>query len=109
MKYLNDFETYNLNFIATAFYVECKEKQMKLNANLSIRSKYIDLSIFLELIGDLVLKLDKYSEEYIISLPNCHVRCLLTKPLIELNDKCFITCKQTGYYALIEFSVCYLF
>ena len=89
----------------TAFYVECKEKMIKLNASIMTRSKYLGMSISVEFIGQVILKLDKLNEEYMITLPSCYARSIVTKPWLELGDKCFISCSQSGFFSAIEFLV----
>lgn len=63
------------------------------------------MSIGVSLVGRLVLKLDQYNEEYVMTLPSCFARSILTHPWIELGDKVSISCQQTGYTASIVFHV----
>ena len=46
-----------------------------------------------------------HSESYVITLPSCYARSIVTKPWIELGDKCTISCAETGYSANIDFQV----
>ena len=87
----------------TAIYIECKEKNLKLNGSIHVKSKYLGMSISVELIGELSLKLDKYNEEYILTLPSFYTRSIVTKPWNELGGVCSISCLQTGYCTSIEF------
>lgn len=41
--------------------------------------------------------------EYTVSFPSAYARSILTVPWMELGGKCLLECKQTGYYANIEF------
>ena len=77
----------------TAIYIECKEKNLKLNGSIHVKSKYLGMSISVELIG----------EEYIITLPSFYTRSIVTKPWNELGGVCSISCLQTGYCSSIEF------
>ena len=52
-----------------------------------------------------ILRLEKYNEEYIITLPSCYARSIVTKPWIELVDKCSLSCAATGYHSTIDFLV----
>ena len=88
-----------------AFYFECEELGMKLNASINTKSQFLGMSIGVSLIGNLVLKLEKHNEEYTMSLPSCYARSILSNPWIELGDKVSITCPQTGYNASIIFHV----
>ncbi len=63
------------------------------------------MSIGVSLIGNLVLKLGHHNEEYIMTLPSCYARSILSNPWIELGDKVLITCPQTGYNASVIFHV----
>ena len=45
----------------------------------------------------------EHGEEYSVSLPSAYARSILTVPWMELGGKCLLECKQTGYYANIEF------
>ena len=38
-----------------------------------------------------------------MSFPSAYARSILTVPWMELGGKCLLECKQTGYYANIEF------
>jgi len=61
------------------------------------------MSISVELVGELTLKLEKPNEEYKITLPTFYTRSIVTKPWIELGGVCTISCSQTGCSASIEF------
>jgi len=52
-----------------------------------------------------IIKLEKYNEEYVITLPSCYVRSIVTKPWLELGDTCLIVCRESGYSSHIEFQV----
>jgi len=52
-----------------------------------------------------ILKLEQYNEEYVITLPNFYTRSIVTNPWVELGDDCFIVCLDTGYSASIHFEL----
>ena len=51
----------------------------------------------------MILKLENYNEEYVITLPNFYARSIVTNPWFELGDVCFIACLETGFSAAIHF------
>lgn len=87
----------------TAIYIECKDKNIKLNGSIHVKSKYEGMSILVQLIGELVLKLENHNEEYRMTLPSFYARSIITKPWIELGGPCGISCAQTGCQASVEF------
>jgi hypothetical protein len=88
-----------------AFYFECEELGMKLNASINTKSQFLGMSIGVSLVGNLVLKLDQHNEEYTLTLPSCYARSILSNPWIELGDKVSINCPQTGYNSSVIFHV----
>lgn len=54
-------------------------------------------------IGQGVVSVLDYDEEYVVTFPNGYGRSILTVPWIELGGTVSITCQKTGYYANIEF------
>lgn len=87
----------------TAIYIECKEKRLKLNGSIRIKSEYLGMSISVQFVGDLILKSDKYNEEYKITLPTYFTRSIVTKPWSELGGICSINCVSSGCSATLEF------
>ncbi|KAJ8313231.1 hypothetical protein KUTeg_009217 [Tegillarca granosa] len=73
----------------SAFYFECPDKQICMNASIYTKSSEIEL-----------LKLD---EEYIFGLPSAYARSILTYPWAEMGDKITFTCPQTNVSANITF------
>lgn len=55
-------------------------------------------------IGHAILHLDKYDEDYLITLPSLHIEGLITgSPFVELNRQSYIT-STSGYTAKIDYS-----
>lgn len=87
----------------SAFYVECPEKKMYLNAHVWTKSKFMGMSIGVSLIGDVVLYLLEHDEEYTFQLPSAFARSILTVPWVELGGKITISSPKTGYTSHIMF------
>ncbi|KAL5007603.1 hypothetical protein ScPMuIL_016409 [Solemya velum] len=87
----------------SAFYFECPAKQMSVNASMWTKSKFMGLSIGVQFVGKIVLKLLEHGEEYVFGLPSAYARSILTVPWVELGDKITISCQQTNYSAAVTF------
>uniref|UniRef100_T1JKI0 Oxysterol-binding protein n=1 Tax=Strigamia maritima TaxID=126957 RepID=T1JKI0_STRMM len=87
----------------SAFYVECPEKGMCLNAHVWTKSKFMGMSIGVNMIGEAILYLTKLEEEYVFQLPSAFARSILTVPWVELGGKVTISCTKTGYTTVIIF------
>uniref|UniRef100_S4RW19 Oxysterol-binding protein n=1 Tax=Petromyzon marinus TaxID=7757 RepID=S4RW19_PETMA len=87
----------------SAFYAECPEKNLCLNAHVWTKSKFMGMSIGVGLIGDGVLQLLDCGEEYTFTLPSAYARSILTVPWLELGGKVHLGCAQTGYSASVTF------
>ncbi|XP_056376064.1 oxysterol-binding protein-related protein 10 isoform X2 [Hyla sarda] len=105
-------ESYKVRFVAeqvshhppvSCFYCECKEKMMCVNAHVWTKSKFLGMSVGVSMIGEGVLKLMEYGEEYVFTLPSAYARSILTVPWVELGGKVNITCAKTGYAATVTF------
>lgn len=75
----------------TAFYMECADKQLYLNARLSTRSKFMGMSIGINMVGEVVLCDLKHGEEYIITVPSVYARSILSVPWVEFGGKVTVT------------------
>ncbi|GAB1607369.1 oxysterol-binding protein-related protein 9-like isoform X1 [Argonauta hians] len=102
----------NLIFIAeqvshhppiSAFYAEHFDKRISLDGYIWTKSKFLGLSIGVHMIGQAVLSLPDFEEEYIFTFPNGYGRSILTVPWVELGGKVSLTCPKSGYSANIEF------
>ncbi|XP_074123379.1 LOW QUALITY PROTEIN: oxysterol-binding protein-related protein 10 [Sminthopsis crassicaudata] len=103
---------YKLRFVAeqvshhppvSCFYCECKERGMFVNTHVWTKSKFMGMSVGVSLIGEGVLRLLDYEEDYIFTLPNAYARSILTIPWVELGGKVTMECAKTGYTALVTF------
>ncbi|KAK2164135.1 hypothetical protein LSH36_68g05061 [Paralvinella palmiformis] len=102
----------NLIFIAeqvshhppiSAFYAECFNKRISMDGYIWTKSKFLGLSIGVHMIGQALISVPEYDEDYIITFPNAYGRSILTVPWMEMGGKVSVTCQKTGYYANIEF------
>ncbi|KAM5158289.1 oxysterol-binding protein-related protein 10 [Mantella aurantiaca] len=105
-------DSYKVKFVAeqvshhppvSCFYCECKEKKMCVNTHIWTKSKFLGMSVGVSMVGEGVLKLIEYGEEYIFTLPSAYARSILTVPWVELGGKISITCAKTGYAATVTF------
>ncbi|KAM4687993.1 oxysterol-binding protein-related protein 10 [Discoglossus pictus] len=105
-------ESYKVRFVAeqvshhppvSCFYCECKEKKMCVNAHLWTKSKFLGMSVGVSMVGEGVLKLMEFDEDYVFTLPSAYARSILTVPWVELGGKVNITCAKTGYVASVTF------
>lgn len=76
----------------SAFYVECMEKQMYLEASLGIKSNLMGNYVGMQFLGEVELHLPRLKEVYAITLPTLYWRSLLSQPYIELNGRVTVTC-----------------
>ncbi|KAI4466769.1 oxysterol-binding protein-related [Holotrichia oblita] len=87
----------------SAFYAEHYNKRITFNAHIYTKSKFLGLSICVYNIGQGVVSVLDYDEEYVVTFPNGYGRSILTVPWIELGGAVSITCKKTGYHCDVEF------
>ncbi|XP_077599897.1 oxysterol-binding protein-related protein 10 [Stigmatopora nigra] len=87
----------------SAFYCECSERRVCLNAHVWTKSKFMGMSIGVSMIGEGVLCLAEHEEEYVFSLPSAYARSILTVPWVELGGKVSINCAKSGYSATVTF------
>ncbi|PAA72564.1 hypothetical protein BOX15_Mlig011358g2 [Macrostomum lignano] len=87
----------------TAFYLECPQKQIWLNASIYTKSKFMGMSIGVNMIGKLQLHLLGHGEVYSIQLPSAYARSILTVPWVELGDKVGISCAKSRFSASVIF------
>ncbi|XP_048204565.1 oxysterol-binding protein-related protein 10 isoform X1 [Perognathus longimembris pacificus] len=108
----NPSKSYKLRFVAeqvshhppiSCFYCECKEKRLCINTHVWTKSKFMGMSVGVSMIGEGVLSLLEYGEEYVFTLPSAYARSILTIPWVELGGKVSINCAKTGYSATVTF------
>ncbi|XP_019642655.1 PREDICTED: oxysterol-binding protein-related protein 11-like isoform X1 [Branchiostoma belcheri] len=87
----------------SAFYAECKEKKVCMNAHIWTKSKFMGMSIGVVNVGEGVVHDITHGEEYTFTLPSAYARSILTVPWVELGGKINITCAKSGWQAGITF------
>ncbi|XP_071952553.1 oxysterol-binding protein-related protein 9-like [Antedon mediterranea] len=87
----------------SAFYAECYNTQMAFNAHLWTKSKFLGLSIGVDMIGQACVSDLKHEEDYIMTFPSGYGRSILTVPWFEMGGKCQILCNKTGFSAQMAF------
>lgn len=87
----------------SAFYCECPDKRMCVNAHIWTKSKFMGMSVGVSMAGEGVLCLQEHEEEYVFTLPSAYARSILTIPWVELGGKVTITCAKTAYSATVTF------
>ncbi|XP_056630031.1 oxysterol-binding protein-related protein 9-like isoform X3 [Diorhabda sublineata] len=87
----------------SAFYAEHYNKRISFNAHVYTKSKFLGLSICVYNIGQGIVNVIDYDEEYILTFPNGYGRSILTVPWVELGGTVTISCPKTGYNCNIEF------
>ncbi|XP_025832138.1 oxysterol-binding protein-related protein 9 [Agrilus planipennis] len=87
----------------SAFYAEHYQKKISFNAHIYTKSKFLGLSVCVYNIGEGVISLLEYDEEYTVTFPNGYGRSILTVPWIELGGNVTIKCPKTGYQCNIDF------
>nr|CAD7396419.1 unnamed protein product [Timema poppensis] len=87
----------------TAFYAECRQRQICLNASIWTKSNFSGMSVGVNMIGEVSLFLGEHGEQYDFTLPAAYARSIISIPWIELGGKVNINCPSTGYLANIIF------
>uniref|UniRef100_A0A1I8IXM6 Oxysterol-binding protein n=1 Tax=Macrostomum lignano TaxID=282301 RepID=A0A1I8IXM6_9PLAT len=87
----------------TAFYLECPQKQVWLNSSIYTKSKFMGMSIGVNMVGRMQLHLMRHDEVYNMQLPSAYARSILTVPWVELGDKVTISCPKSRYSAAVVF------
>lgn len=92
----------------SAFYAEHPGKKVSFNAHIWTKSSFLGLSIgvyliFLDLIntflgvtnvGQGIVTLHEFGEEYVLTFPNGYGRSIMSTPWIELGGKVFLLFKK---------------
>ncbi|XP_033111662.1 oxysterol-binding protein-related protein 9-like isoform X2 [Anneissia japonica] len=87
----------------SAFYAECYNTKMAFNAHLWTKSKFLGLSIGVDMIGQACASDLKHEEDYFLTFPSGYGRSILTVPWFEMGGKGQIVCNKTGFSANITF------
>ncbi|EEC00803.1 cytochrome P450, putative, partial [Ixodes scapularis] len=89
----------------SAFYVECMEKKMCLEASLGVKSNLMGNYVGMQFLGEgrclldakyLDLRVARAIPVYVIGLPTMYWRSLLNQPYVELNGRVSVTCGDAG-------------
>ncbi|XP_071535961.1 oxysterol-binding protein-related protein 11-like isoform X2 [Panulirus ornatus] len=87
----------------SAFYFECPEKQLSINAHIWTKSKFMGMSVGVNLVGDITLVIGNVQESYSLAMPSAYARSILTEPWVELGGRVNISSPETGCQAVIVF------
>ncbi|KAL3313377.1 Oxysterol-binding protein- protein 9 [Cichlidogyrus casuarinus] len=87
----------------SAFYAEHKSRGIICQGSLWTKSKFLGLSIGVEMVGSATLSVLDLEEDYTVTFPGAYGRNILSVPWVELGGKCSVSCEKTGYYANVEF------
>ncbi|XP_033751358.1 oxysterol-binding protein-related protein 11-like isoform X1 [Pecten maximus] len=87
----------------SAFYFECPEKQMCMNASIYTKSRFMGMSVGVQMVGKICLKLLQHDEEYVFMMPSAYARSILTVPWAEMGDKITINCQKTNFVSNVTF------
>lgn len=87
----------------SAFFFECPEKQLSINAHIWTKSKFMGMSVGVNLVGDITLVLGKVQESYSLAMPSAYARSILTEPWVELGGRVNISSPESGCQAVIVF------
>eukprot|EP00794_Sanderia_malayensis_P007857 gene7857-8707_t len=87
----------------SAFYAECFNKRVCFDSYIWTKSKFLGLSIGVNMVGQGTAYILDHDEEYVMTFPNGYGRSILTVPWVELGGKTEIICQKTGYVSNIEF------
>lgn len=90
-------------FLVSAFYAEHFDKRISFNAHIYTKSKFLGLSVCVYNIGQGVVTVLDYDEEYYLTFPNGYGRSILTIPWIELGGTVQITCPKTGTIMILNY------
>ncbi|XP_066964552.1 oxysterol-binding protein-related protein 11-like isoform X10 [Macrobrachium rosenbergii] len=87
----------------SAFFFECPEKQLSINAHIWTKSKFMGMSIGVNLVGDITLIIGSVRESYSLAMPSAYGRSILTEPWVELGGRVNIMSPESGCQAAIVF------
>nr|XP_054757602.1 oxysterol-binding protein-related protein 11-like isoform X1 [Lytechinus pictus] len=87
----------------SAFYAECAAKRICMNASVWTKSKFLGMSIGVNMIGECAVHVLEHGETYTLTFPNAYGRSILTIPWMELGGKVLIQCAKSNYSASVVF------
>lgn len=88
----------------SAFFFECPEKQLSINAHIWTKSKFMGMSVGVNLVGDITLVVGgNVRESYNLAMPSAYARSILTEPWVELGGRVNVSSPESGCQAVIVF------
>lgn len=87
----------------SAFYAECPDKKTCANYSVWTKSKFLGISVGVDMVGVGTIHLLDHGEKYHFTLPSTYGRSILTVPWSEMGGKVQITCPQTDYTSTLIF------
>ncbi|KAL5266524.1 hypothetical protein ACHWQZ_G003783 [Mnemiopsis leidyi] len=87
----------------SAFYAECPDKKICANYSVWTKSKFLGISVGVDMVGIGTIHLLEHGEKYHFTLPSTYGRSILTVPWSEMGGKVQVTCPQTDYTSTLVF------
>lgn len=87
----------------SAFYAEYPPSRIQVGGHIWTKSKFLGLSIGVEMVGNATVSLLDLDEDYTVTFPSAYGRNILSIPWVELGGRCTIDCPRTGFSATVEF------
>ncbi|CAL4064466.1 unnamed protein product, partial [Meganyctiphanes norvegica] len=86
----------------SAFWIECPEKQLCVNAHIWTKSKFLGMSVGVNLVGDIKLVVGD-EDVYSLAMPSAYARSILTEPWVELGGRINVHAHKSDCNANIVF------
>ena len=87
----------------SAFYAECPDKKICANYAVWTKSKFLGISVGVDMVGVGTIHVQEHGEKYHFTLPSTYGRSILTVPWSEMGGKVQVTCPQTDYTSTLVF------
>ncbi|KAL7058530.1 hypothetical protein AAHC03_016687 [Spirometra sp. Aus1] len=87
----------------SAFYAEYPPSRIQVGGHIWTKSKFLGLSIGVEMVGNATVSLLDLDEDYTVTFPSAYGRNILSIPWVELGGRCTIDCPRTGFSATVDF------
>ena len=75
----------------SAFYAECQQKRISIDGYIWTKSKFLGLSVGVHMIGQSVISVLDYEEDYVLNFPNGYGRLAVVHFLFYYNVK-YVAC-----------------
>ncbi|XP_023227198.1 oxysterol-binding protein-related protein 11-like [Centruroides sculpturatus] len=89
--------------LMSSFYIECQKKKMFAEACITIKSKFLGISIGINLLGEGNIHLLEHGETYNFTFPSAFARSIPTVPWMELGGRISLSCSKSKCSAFITF------